>query len=338
MAFDKPGHGWEGNGNGGEIYGSSSSNNKTGSIREQYLSTVNRLALQKIKNNIIFDGQLDAVVRKFLSMGMSTTKDSLLKDIQAEIYRQQTYYGQEENDFQQEIFDSINGEKQEKETQVQNQTEIELLKSQLASIFESTPTKEQKPQSETSTIPREPAMQSPKEMYAQAVQPPQAEAEQQPKALTNNFISLSDDAKQRIISIMESRGEVLISSIDNVYQEGKYIVVDAKDNHGRFTGAEFMLQDFFRLINNDLAKSEGTEEIINEQSTGEKREQIINQIIGNMLNTGAFANSGIDITSKMKDIQYEKLKLGGKTYEELQIILSTYQNTQEENTSDEMHI
>ena len=66
---------------------------------------------------------------------------------------------------------------------------------------------------------------------------------------TGNLENLSYDVKQRIIKQMESRGEVIISSIDNIYQEGIYIVVDAKDNQGRFTGTEFTLDDFTKLVN-----------------------------------------------------------------------------------------
>ncbi len=65
-------------------------------------------------------------------------------------------------------------------------------------------------------------------------------------SFTGNLANLSDNVKQEIKEQMESRSGVIISEIDNIYQEGNYIVVDAKDNQGHFTGTEFTLEDFDR--------------------------------------------------------------------------------------------
>jgi len=81
-------------------------------------------------------------------------------------------------------------------------------------------------------------------------------ARQQPnepeKTFSGNLENLPDDAKRRIMERMEAmqQGGIIISKIDNVYQEGNTIVVDAKDNQGRFTGAEFTVDDFAKLVNN----------------------------------------------------------------------------------------
>ena len=72
----------------------------------------------------------------------------------------------------------------------------------------------------------------------------------------DNLKNLPNEVKQKIIQQMESRGEVIISGIDNIYQEGNYIVVDAKDNQGRFTGTEFTLEEFAKLINQSSSKTQ----------------------------------------------------------------------------------
>lgn len=82
-----------------------------------------------------------------------------------------------------------------------------------------------------------------------------------------NFNGLSDDVKRKIIEQIQLRGQgdVIISGIDNIYQEGNYIVVDAKQSNGRFIGAEFTIDDFNKIINQPL------------QPVGEHQQQKVNQ-------------------------------------------------------------
>ena len=290
----------------------------------------------------------------------------------------------------------------------ENQSEIEQLKSNLGSIFESAPVQEQKPIYNSGTIPREPAIQNTQPYEAtinntssqinQPVQTPvnneqeirqqlqQAQeeikqklewAKQQPNeptmTFTGNLENLSDDVKQRIIKQMESRGEVIISSIDNIYQEGNYIVVDAKDNQGRFTGTEFTLDDFTKLVNqpSTIAKTEEisqqqtdnmikppvqeqsiqqpiqdqpqqisqdkSEKILQEQQK-QMKDQIISQIMAGMNNAGELSFGDISIGERMNIMQNVQNKLNAKSIDELQMLLSTYQeqNIQEETMSNGM--
>ena len=57
-------------------------------LNQQYINTIKRLALQKMKNDILFEGTLGATIRKFSSLGLDVSRESILKDIQDEIYRQ----------------------------------------------------------------------------------------------------------------------------------------------------------------------------------------------------------------------------------------------------------
>lgn len=57
-----------------------------------------------------------------------------------------------------------------------------------------------------------------------------------------------------------------------------------------------------------------------------------------MLNACEFHNSGLDISQKMKDIEYAKKKLESKSMEELKWAISVYTQQQEEVKSTvEMH-
>ena len=61
-------------------------------LRQQYLSAIKRLALEKMKNDILFEGKVGATIRNLSSMGLNITRESILKDIETEITRQIIYY------------------------------------------------------------------------------------------------------------------------------------------------------------------------------------------------------------------------------------------------------
>ena len=367
-------------------------------LRQQYLNAIKKLALQKMRNDLLFEGSLGAAMRNLSSLGLDVSKESMLKDIETEVNRQRMSFDIEMPNVNIEVPNVI----------AENQSEIEQLKSNLGSIFESAPVQEQKPIYNSGTIPREPAIQNTQpyetiinntlSQINQPVQTPvnnEQEIRQQLQKVqeeirqklertrqqlneptmtfTGNLENLSDDVKQRIIHQMESRGEVIISSIDNIYQEGNYIVVDAKDNQGRFTGTEFTLDDFTKLVNqpSTIAK---TEEISQQQTDNmikspvqeqsiqqpiqeqpqqisqdeskkilqerqkQMKDQIISQIMAGMNNAGEFSFGDISMDERMNIMQNIQNKLNAKSIDELQMLLSTYQeqNIQEETISNGM--
>ena len=367
-------------------------------LRQQYLNAIKKLALQKMRNDLLFEGSLGAAMKNLSSIGLDVSKESMLKDIETEVNRQRMSFDIEMPNVNIEVPNVI----------AENQSEIEQLKSNLGSIFESAPVQEQKPIYNSGTIPREPAIQNTQpyetiinNTLSQINQPVQTpvnneqeirqqlqkvqeeirqkleRTRQQPNeptmTFTGNLENLSDDVKQRIIHQMESRGEVIISSIDNIYQEGNYIVVDAKDNQGRFTGTEFTLDDFTKLVNqpSTIAK---TEEISQQQTDNmikspvqeqsiqqpiqeqpqqisqdeskkilqerqkQMKDQIISQIMAGMNNAGEFSFGDISMDERMNIMQNVQNKLNAKSIDELQMLLSTYQeqNIQEETISNGM--
>ena len=78
-----------------------------------------------------------------------------------------------------------------------------------------------------------------------------------------------------------------------------------------------------------VSDSEVSQTSVPNQQTEEKN-RLINNIIGAMLNAGKFHNSGLDISQKMKDIEYAKKKLESKSMEELEWAISVYAQQQEE--------
>lgn len=173
---------------------------------------------------------------------------------------------------------------------------------------------------------------------------------------------------------MEARGKVNISEIENIYQEGNYIVVDAKDNQGRFAGIEFTISDFSKIVNQSPANINHTassqqpiENNLNQHSIlgqqtiedispfqqGSQQEakqdlqyqqrqikdKMIGQIIEAMYNTGEFLFDGISMGERMNIMQNVQNNLNAKSMGELQILLTAYQKkvVQEESFGSGVH-
>lgn len=115
-------------------------------LSQQYINAIKRLALEKMRNDILFEGNLGAAMRNLSSLGLDISRESMLKDINTEVNKQMMSY---------DINFDIDTPKP---TQINK--EIEQLKNDLGSIFASAPTQEQKPISITGAIPRKPAIQS----------------------------------------------------------------------------------------------------------------------------------------------------------------------------------
>lgn len=119
-------------------------------LRQQYLNAIKKLALQKMRNDLLFEGSLGAAMKNLSSIGLDVSKESMLKDIETEVNRQRMSFDIEMPNVNIEVPNVI----------AENQSEIEQLKSNLGSIFESAPVQEQKPIYNSGTIPREPAIQN----------------------------------------------------------------------------------------------------------------------------------------------------------------------------------
>lgn len=301
--------------------------------RHQYLNAIKSLALQKMKNDILFNGSLVAAIRRLSSLGLDVSRESMLKDIQKEIYSQSQSLDIDNVIFGQEIVPPIIG-KQSTETPMQVSQDIEKLKTNMENIFEYQ-VEETKPINMSEAIPREPAMQSPnnygvprnnlnsqqdKQEIKENLENENQKSNKISTMYADNLKNLPNEVKQKIIQQMESRGEVIISGIDNIYQEENYIVVDAKDNQGRFTGTEFTLEEFAKLINQSSSKTQS-------QSSQEQMKNIVvQQIINAMNEAGELSFGNISMSERMSIMQSIQNKLNNKSIEELQILLSAYQS------------
>lgn len=120
---------------------------KSEDAKTAYQKIVERLALNKIKNELLFNGMLDAQLRSFARDGITISREQLISDINKEVARQQVNF-------------DLDGDLALDVQQPQVQSEIDRLKSNLGSIFDASPTKSQQPISQITTISREPAIES----------------------------------------------------------------------------------------------------------------------------------------------------------------------------------
>lgn len=169
-------------------------------------------------------------------------------------------------------------------------------------------------------------------------------AKQQPNApkgiYTGDLTKLPDYVKDEIIRRMQSKSNVVISGIDSVYQEGNYIVVDAKDSNGHFIGSEFAVDDFANLVNQvqvnrskqihqEQLQTKDSEQVSVEQNKKVK-DDLIQQIINAMNNAGEMMWGEISIDERMYRMNNIRNGLYNKSVEDLQILLATYQNQKKE--------
>ena len=144
-----------------------------------YQKIVERLALNKIKNELLFKGMLDAQLRSFERDGITISREQLIADINKEVARQQVSY-----DLDSDIALGVE--------QPQVQSDIDRLKNNLGSLFESAYTQSQQPISQSATIPREPAIES---VGVSHVSESPVQQEQQNKdSLINGIIGRMADA------------------------------------------------------------------------------------------------------------------------------------------------
>lgn len=195
---------------------------KSEELKTAYQKVVERLALHKIKNELLFNGMLDAQLRSFSRDGITISKEQLIKDINKEVARQQVNFGLD-YDIALDV------------QQPQIETDIDMLKNNLDSIFEPVPQQPQQSNISNSTISNDPVHTRQEEIPT--------------TTFTGNLENLSDEVKEQIITLMEARGGEPISSIDNIYQEGNLIVVDAKDTQGRYIGTEFTVDELKTILN-----------------------------------------------------------------------------------------
>ena len=262
-------------------------------LRQQYLNAIKKLALQKMRNDLLFEGSLGAAMKNLSSIGLDVSKESMLKDIETEVNRQRMSFDIEMPNVNIEVPNVI----------AENQSEIEQLKSNLGSIFESAPVQEQKPIYNSGTIPREPAIQN-TQPYETIINNTLSQINQPVQTPVNN--------EQEIRQQLQKAQEEIRQKLERTRQQP--------------------IQEQPQQISQDESKK------ILQERQKQMKDQIISQIMAGMNNAGEFSFGDISMAERMNIMQNVQNKLNAKSIDELQMLLSTYQeqNIQEETISNGM--
>ena len=107
-----------------DLEGIRETKNATDNLHTEYLNSIKRLALTKMKNDFMFEGQLGAVMRRLTSLGFNVTRESILKDIQTEINKQKLDFN----------LDSLFENSSELDVQLQTSSKAEVMPSPLPKV------------------------------------------------------------------------------------------------------------------------------------------------------------------------------------------------------------
>lgn len=311
--------------------------NATDNLHTEYLNSIKRLALTKMKNDFMFEGQLGAVMRRLTSLGFNVTRESILKDIQTEINKQQLDFN----------LDSLFENSSELDVQLQTPSKVEVMTSPLPKVqamgtvleTEAEPshleTQQQISHSEQEQHTINTQLQQAQKELAEKL----AWAKQQPNEPTyytpqsNGTIEYPssmyiDDSK--IIEYINSKYSNLgkVSQILSVsgYPNKSY---EVKFTDGNIYQITITKEEQMNFQQPEYLESKGETQQPTELNQSKK--ELTEKILKAMVDAGEFSYIPIEEMSKRLDtIQYAKMQLENKSLEELEIILSTYSNNYEQ--------
>ncbi len=330
-------------------------------LKDRYLKEVKKLALEKMKNDILFEGKLNSIMRSLTSLGLNITRESLLRDIEKEIRNQQLDFGSSSISYSNSNVDK----------------ELESLKSNLGNIFESSPQLVQEQQPVFQTIFKEPSKESTsgvennretsveqsKETKELQEQMKQAQeelakkfewAQQQPNQPM--FATINNNKPESLPEWAKDKGTSEYSNLNKEHQEQDFDKIydleikkltPLKQNNNQNYEVELAntisklstltnkIPNIRAQIESDINYEISKKNQIKSSQPVQQEQQIKNEIISKIINSmnmaGEFSFGDISISERIDIMQNVKNKLNSKSMEELQILLSSYQFNQKEN-------
>lgn len=278
-----------------------------------YQKIVERLALNKIKNELLFNGMLDAQLRSFARDGITISREQLISDINKEVARQQVNF-----DLDSDMALDVQ--------QPQVQSQIDRLKSNLGSIFDASTTQSQQSISQSTTIPREPAIESVGVTSAleSIVQP--AHTEQEKQEIREQMRQAQEQLAKTLEWAKQQPNEPQFTSTrsDNIEEAPEW----TKDR-----GVSGYTQPTLEQVRQGLESH--NQQVQQEQ---QNKDKLINGIIGRMADAGEFSHIPLeDISQRVDTMNMVKKRLQEKSLDELEIILNSYANQEAKTESTGMH-
>lgn len=329
-------------------------------LKDRYLKEVKKLAVEKMKNDILFEGKLTSIMRSLTSLGLNITRESFLRDIEKEIRKQQLDFGSSSISY----FNSTNDK------------ELETLKSNLGNIFESSPQLVQEQQPVFQTIFKEPSKES--TSGVENNRETSVERSKETKELQEQMKQVQEELAKKIEWARQQPNRPKFATINNNKPESLPEWIKDKETSGHSNlNAEHQEHDFDKIydleikklvqlkqnnnpnyevelanairklstltnkipniraqiesdINYEISKQNQIKSSQPVQQEQQIKDEIISKIINSMNMAGEFSFGDISISERIDIMQNVKNKLNSKSMEELQILLSTYQFNQEE--------
>lgn len=329
-------------------------------LKDRYLKEVKKLALEKMKNDILFEGKLTSIMRSLTSLGLNITRESFLRDIEKEIRKQQLDFGSSSISY----FNSTNDK------------ELETLKSNLGNIFESSPQLVQEQQPVFQTIFKEPSKES--TSGVENNRETSVEQSKETKELQEQMKQVQEELAKKIEWAHQQPNQPKFATINNNKPESLPEWIKDKETSGYSNlNTEHQEHDFDKIydleikkltqlkqnnnpnyevelanairklstltnkipniraqiesdINYEISKQNQIKSSQPVQQEQQIKDEIISKIINSMNMAGEFSFGDISISERIDIMQNVKNKLNSKSMEELQILLSTYQFNQEE--------
>lgn len=273
-----------------------------------YQRAVERLALDKIKNELIFNGKLEAQLRAFARDGITISREQLISDINKEVARQRVNY-----DFGSEMtMEMPNVDIHQSDEQAQ----IDRLKNDLGSIFGGTSQK-----TETSSMPTENESTKKNDVNEnQANQKFNSQIERE-----EYFDEMYDAEIQKLVELKKNNDPNYEIELNNTIQK----ILSFTD---RIPNAREQIEADIRY---QLGKIE-REKAQNQDQ--QNKESLINGILQKMAAAGEFSHIPLeDVSQRIDTMNMVKKRLQEKSIEELEIIFNSYMLEDEKTESSGIH-
>lgn len=299
-----------------------------------YQKIVERLALNKIRNELIFKGMLDAQLRSFARDGITITREQLIQDINKEVARQRTSFdlNNEDTDTFIENLDDVmqrlsSAQSQSQQIISDQEQQIERMKNNLENIFESAPAQTQPSVNANSTIPKEPSIESAsvKSALESTVQQP-VHTEQEKKEIREQMRQAQDQLSKTLEWAKQQPNEPQFTSTrsDNIEEAPEW----TKDR-----GVSGYTEPTLDQVRQGLESH--NQQVQQDQ---QNKDSLINGIIERMADAGDFSYIPLEDVSQRVDVMnMVRKRLQEKSIDELEVILNSYANQGEKTESTGMH-
>ena len=285
-------------------------------LNEQYMEAVRMLADEKAKNEYLFQGLLNSTITRLISLGLNVTKESILKDVELELYRRGV---SQDNNLENVSGESLNMNLDEIMAKLdETRGMVAEMRRRIDQAFEISPKSVQ----ETAPAP---------------VVTPEEKASIQEKAET--FRRMAEEQSKLVHTLEQAKLQPNEPQTVHLGGQPEPLPEWTKDRgiSGYTEPSLDQIKAGFLSQKPTQPSTPSAPPIIVVESDKEKA-KLIDDIITGMNNAGEFSNTGSDIIAKMNDISAARTRLQTKSLDELTLLHKSYQKGDEQKSDGGMRM